>query len=318
MTTHKKIMQALVDTYGLDVQNVQLFYNGVSKLFKINTDEKTLILKAFQKNLRTSDEITYERKILTYLSANAILCSRPIEPITSGEEAIFFYKGLEYYGILMHEENGKNIDLINTDASQIFSFGKSLSQLHGVDLPDFKISYRSLTDPGELIKTLADQTYTPKCDLLPIINNLYDSFGGISYPPKNSTEMSICHGDAWPGNAMFFNGQCTLIDFEQSQASLPSFDVSTFLWWTLNHSRRDHALILWEAFKQGYGAGVDDILDNDISTLVKTNELRSLIFLYKNSELSEKAFAHLTLKSKWFTTILKPNLCAAEIWKLAP
>lgn len=315
MTMHSKLIQTLSEAYSLKILGTRLLYNGVNKIFKIDTDKKQLFFKIFKKTLRTSEEINYERKLLIYLSWNGISCSRPIEP-PSHQESIFPYNGLEYYGILMHEDIGKTIDN-DTDPSQIFNFGGALSRLHKVKLPDFSSSSCALTDTSELIKSLNDPSFKPQCNLLPLIIDLYESLDTLLPSKENPAQTSICHGDAWPGNAIFNNGSCTLIDFERSQPSLPIFDVATFLWWALGHKDRDYALLLWTQFKQGYGTDINEILKNDISTLIKLNELRSLVFLYKNAALSEKALAHVTNRTKWFTTDLKPNLVEREIWKLA-
>lgn len=316
MTEYRKLLESVGEHYALKALRIQLLHNGTNKVFRIGTDNTELILKLFPKKSRRREDIKKERDLMTYLLVNGISCPAIVEPLTLSKEALFTHGEVEYYGIMMHEQHGKSIGLDN-DPCLLFLLGEALSKLHKIQPPTFLSGACSFTYPSELMTSLEEQFYQPQCNILPLITDLYESFGTLHPHDNNMQPASICHGDAWPGNGIFGHSSCILIDFEHARLSLPIFDIATFLWWVLGHNNRDYAQLMWTHFKTGYGTEINSLLNSDLSTLLKINELRSLIFLYKNTPLSEGALASITHKCQWFTTILKSNLTEREIWKLA-
>jgi thiamine kinase-like enzyme len=140
-----------------------------------------------------------------------------------------------------------------------------------------------------------DTPYSKKIRTL--IVTLFNHIRALPSTPNNN--RSICHGDAWPGNALYHNNFCTLLDFEHTCISTPAFDISTFLWWAIGQQKNTNTTDAWNYFKQGYGETLENLLDENLPKLIKLNELRSLIFIANHIFINEELFGHLKTRTQW-------------------
>ncbi|MBZ9784265.1 phosphotransferase [Pseudomonas sp. REP124] len=294
MSSLNNLTLQILSAHKLAANNIGMIYNGVNKLFRVTTDNKTYILKIFRKSHTPINNIVYERKITQYLFSQKIDCTQVISS-TCNIEQLYTFEGAEYYGILTYESDGNQYSESSTYHHEAL-FGNALQKLHNCPRPTFNNPAFNPNNAHHLIsafdKSKNSQT-TRK--LKKIITILVNDISASKQYPATRTKYCVCHGDAWPGNALYQNNTCTLLDFEHARIFDPTFDVSTFIWWLtgVDHSENyKHAA--WNSFVNGYGASAKHLSNNKVPIYIKTNQLRSLIFLLNNITLNSQIieYAH--------------------------
>lgn len=153
-------------------------------------------------------------------------------------------------------------------------------------------------------------------NLRTLILKLYNNIQASLPAPISNNKLCICHGDAWPGNALYSENSCTLLDFEHSRISTPAFDISTFIWWALGQQNHTTNINAWKSLKQGYGEVLETRIDQNTPRFIKINELRSLVFIYNNILITDELFEHINKRTQWFIDSLPGSLNSVEILEL--
>jgi Ser/Thr protein kinase RdoA (MazF antagonist) len=316
MTLPQKLSTTLFNNYNLQAKDLQLIYNGMNKIFKFHSCNIGYALKLFHTDCRTPYQIQYERQLMMHLIVQGIECPEPISPCPDREEAVFKYLNQEYYGLLTHESKGVPFSPEN-DHSQIPAFGQALIKLHNCPPFPLKNPLPYLTDSNKLMEDFKRNASSKlRSRLESLIVKLYSSIQAHPIVTESNDTACICHGDAWPGNALYSENSCMLLDFEHSRISTPAFDISTFLWWALDHHDDLMHIDAWRKLKIGYGDYLDRLLNKNTSRYIKINELRSLIFVHKNIEITEELFEHINDRALWIMKILPPASNSIKILEL--
>lgn len=319
MSTYNSLAELLHDEYNLQVNVTTNIYDAINKIFQITTDTDTLIIKLINRHHCTKYRISFERKIMNYAYSNHINVSQPFLP-TSKNEPIYRLEDQAYYSILTRKCTGHQHSSNSSHQTNYILFGKALSELHNLPTPQLNNPKFDTSKPSHLISTISAHSNSPLANILKtIIYNLYQNIESTRAAEIENTKRCICHGDAWPGNALYSNNSCTLIDFEHTRIADPTFDISTFIWWLtgLNYSEREK-FNLWKNFAKGYGMAEKSLLNKNTKTMIKINQLRSLIFLYNNIILNKEIinYAHLQTSNliNKLNTSLKQDQILEALW----
>lgn len=316
MTFAPELSPALFRAYGLQPSELELIYDGVNKIFKFSASNAKLILKLFNRNNRNQYQISYERRIMKHVRANKIGCIEPLDPTSDKGEQVYLYLGQKYYGILTHEDKGATFTPENCH-SQIPMFGTSLYKLHNCKRPNLVNPPPNLIDAFQLISHLKKSVDSPHASKLKVlILKLFDNIQAYPTMPESNDNLSICHGDAWPGNALYSENSCILLDFEHSRVSTPAFDISTFIWWALGQHNDSTNINAWKSLEQGYGDVLETRIDKNTPRYIKINELRSLAFIYNHILITDELFEHINKRTLWLMDALPPSLKGVEILEL--
>lgn len=316
MTPDSRMLLALSQTYALNITNLELLYDGINKIFACNANETELILKLSPTDIRNPRQIAYERRLTKHVHTNGIECAKPLFPNNGKKEKIYIYSGRQYYGTLTHKIKGTPFTP-EISHSQLYAFGLSLSKLHKCVQPHLATPPPSLINATQIVKKLSspiDSVHMGR--LRKIIKKLFDDIQShpIALDPNNAS--CICHGDAWPGNALYIKNSCVLLDFEHSRICQPAFDISTFLWWMLGQHDDKSRITAWDRFQEGYGDALAIRLDNNTATYIKINELRSLVFLYDHVHINDEIFEHINQQTRWLLKELSRPLMGCELLAL--
>lgn len=286
MIGQNSLLHEISQGYAIQAERAELIYNGINKIFRISNSTKHFILKIFRKNEHTKYQISFERNMMTHLLINKLDCIEPIFP-ESHEEQIYVFDNQTYYGILSYEHNGTTY---TANSAHELLFGRALLKLHNCPAPPFINPKKSSTSPNQIIKKLRKIRDYPQANLLKkIIIKLFEDIEKTSTPHTQHFKRHICHGDAWPGNALYSKNHCTLIDFEHTNISDPAFDIATFMWWLTGvEDKEEQKLTIWNNFTSGYGGTIESYINKYTPTLIKTNQLRNLVFLHNNIVISEE------------------------------
>jgi Ser/Thr protein kinase RdoA (MazF antagonist) len=307
MSSTQELTRALLKAYDLQASEFELIYDGINKIIKFRANNKNLTLKLFNQNNRTHYQISYERKIVHHIIDNKIACIVPIDTITNQSEQIYRYEGQHYYGIVTIEDTGCTFTPTENLESQISIFGESLYKLHTCKLPNLPSPHPYFTDENRLISRLRKDIDTPYSkEIKALIITLFKHIHTL--PSTLSNKRSICHGDAWPGNALYHKNSCVLLDFEHTSISTPAFDISTFIWWATGQQNNTEAINAWSYFKQGYGETLENLFNEDLPRLIKLNELRSLVFIANYIVINEELLGHLKTRTQWFIDAFPSDL----------
>ncbi|BCX69576.1 phosphotransferase enzyme family protein [Pseudomonas izuensis] len=291
MSISEELLSKISNTYEIQAISAQLIYDGVNKILQISDNTETFILKLFKKIKHSKSRISFERTILTHLNSHDINCIHVITP-NANKEQTYEFNGKTYYGLMTRLCLGNQYSPHNKDM-HCFLFGKALFRLHECPTESFTNPKFNTSNIHHLMRSLKKDNSSPAVQLRKTITNLFDNIS-LSLPPLAPPfEQCICHGDAWPGNALYFKDRCKLIDFEHARLADPALDIATFLWWLsgaeLNESKK---LTAWENFTQGYGESIEPRINEHTSTLIKTIQLRSLVFIHNNILLTEEILEH--------------------------
>ncbi|WP_420234202.1 phosphotransferase enzyme family protein [Pseudomonas sp. ABY48] len=317
MTLSRELSVVLLNDYNLQANGLNLTYDGTNKIIKFHSGNLKYVLKLFPANCRTSYQIQYERQLIMHLIVQGIECPKPIPPCLDREESVFKYLNQDYYGLLTHESKGVPFSPEN-DHSQIPAFGRALIRLHNCSPFPLKNHLPYLTDPTKLMEGIKRDASTQlKSRLESLILKLYSSIQTHPIAPESNDTSCICHGDAWPGNALYSENSCVLLDFEHSRISTPAFDISTFLWWALDQHDDIVHIDAWRKLKIGYGDCLDRLLSKNTSRYIKINELRSLIFLHNHIDITDELFDHINERALWIMKILPSASDPIKILELA-
>lgn len=316
MTPDPKILLALSQAYALNITNLELLYDGINKIFACNANETELILKLSPTNIRTPRQIAYERQLVKHVHTNGIECAKPLRPNNGKKEKNYIYSGRQYYGILSRKIRGTPFTP-EMSHSQLSAFGLSLSKLHECVHPHLATPPPSLINASQLVEKLSNPIDSVHMSRLrKIIKNLFDDIQSRPIALDSNNASCICHGDAWPGNALYTKYSCVLLDFEHSRVCQPAFDISTFLWWMLGQHDGKSRIAAWDRFQEGYGDALAIRLDNNTATYIKINELRSLVFLYNHVHINDEIYEHINQQTRWLLKELSRPLKGRELLAL--
>lgn len=304
LTLPREFLILLLDNYNLKAKDTQLAHDGTNKIIKFHCNDIKYVLKLFPTNCRTPYQIQYERKLMSHLTDQEIKCPGPIPQPPNKKELVFKYSNQEYYGLLTLESNGVPFSPKN-DHSQIPAFGRALIKLHNCPPFPLKNPLPHLADSTKLMESVKREASSKiKIHLENLILKLYSSIQTHPTTPQPNDTRCICHGDAWPGNALYSEKSCVLLDFEHSRVSTPAFDISTFLWWALDQDDNLVHIDAWRQLKIGYGDSLDLLLNKNTSRYIKTNELRSLIFILNHIDVTDELFEHISNRAIWIMKVL--------------
>ncbi|MNQ51677.1 serine/threonine protein kinase [compost metagenome] len=288
-----RLKRSISETYDLEVKHIELIYNAINKIFRITSNNGTLILKLFKKNDHSNYKISFERKVMLHIFFHQINIIEPIPP-ASPQEQIYQFENQLYFGILTRECSGDLYFTKNNTQTHNYLFGQILFKLHNSPPPSLRNPKYDTTNSEHLILKLEKSNHSWQVfQLKQIIDTLYTNIKETTQSHTESVRKCICHGDAWPGNALYFSKTCTLIDFEHTRISDPAFDIATFIWWLSGSEYKESEKFkAWECFTRGYGDSINQLLNRKLSTLIKINQLRSLVFLHNNIIISDEILEH--------------------------
>ncbi|MNV33246.1 homoserine kinase [compost metagenome] len=320
MNSLDSLMRSISEAYDLHIKHIELIYDAVNKIFRITNDNDSLIFKIFNKRDHSKQRISFERKITSHISSRQ---PNSINPILAKAqiEKTYLYENQFYYGIPTRECTG-NPYLTNAGAqSDDYLFGQALFTLHHIPPPPFRNPKHDTSNVKHLISKLGSPNRSQKTiQLKTIIQTLHNDINLTTLSHTERMKRCICHGDAWPGNALYSSNACTLIDFEHTRISDPAFDVATFIWWLTGSEHTElEKLKSWEQFVNGYGESIKQLINNSTPALIKTNQLRSLIFLHNNIIINEEILEYAQRRTSHLLEKLTPHLKSEQLlealWK---
>ncbi|MGE8067533.1 phosphotransferase [Pseudomonas sp. NPDC089569] len=319
MTYSNSLIHQILYAYDLQPNNIEVIYSGINKVLRITARNKRYIFKMFKKSDFTKSKIAFERKIMMHIHSKKINCAEVISPICTTEQTYTLDNQL-YFGIMMHESLGKQYST-TIDNNYDFLFGQALFELHNCPKPALRNPQKNLNNAHHLTSKIGNDTLSGQTtQLKKIILNLVYDIGLSNQKPLTRTTYCICHGDAWPGNAIYRKKACSLIDFEHTRLFDPTFDIATFIWWlTGSELNEDKKYSIWKQFTSGYGDTVKKLTNNKIPTYIKTNQLRSLIFLLNNIFVNDEILDYAHQQTFNFVHRLKPyssfDKLLEDLWK---
>ncbi|VVP65056.1 Homoserine kinase [Pseudomonas fluorescens] len=320
MNSINSLLYKISVAYDIHANNAEIIYDGVNKIFRISTDKENFALKIFNKKKSTKYKISFERTIMDHIISNGLDCIQPIFP-KSNKEQTYTFENQIYYGILTREIIGASYS-VNNQSFHDFLFGQALFKLHNCPTPTFTNPKQSTSNANQLISNLKKHDYSFETSCLKkIILNLFHNIVQTPLPYPQHTKRRICHGDAWPGNALYSVNSCTLIDFEHTRISDPAFDIATFMWWLtgLDHEETQK-LTAWNNFILGYGNSIESYINEHTPTLIKINQLRNLTFLHDNIIISEEILEIARQQTTFLLDRLTPYInheqLTESLWKV--
>lgn len=293
MNSLDSLMRSISETYDLHIKHMELIYDAVNKIFRITNDNDSLIFKILNKRDHSKQRISFERKITLHISSHQPNSIKPILAKAQIEKT-YLYENQFYYGILTRECTGNPYLTNASDQSDDYLFGQALFTLHHIPPPPLRNPKHDTSNVKHLISKLGSPNCSQKTiQLKKIIQTLHNDINLTTLSHSGRKRRCICHGDAWPGNALYSSNACTLIDFEHTRISDPAFDVATFIWWLMGseHTKLEK-FKSWEQFSNGYGESIKHLINNSTPALIKTNQLRSLIFLHNNIIINKEVLEY--------------------------
>ena len=257
--TYSTIAQEAVATalfyhYNLgQIKNCQFWYNGLSDIYRLETNHARYIFRISHHHWRSRTEIEFELEFLTFLRQHHLPVASPI-PTNTGELCLEITapEGSRY-GTLFEYAEG-SVPMGDVDCSQSHKLGETLAKLHQASHSFQPVSERaSLTpqltidDSVAIIAPFLEKRWWDRQTLLAIAETAKEKLAKL---PKTPPFWTVCWGDPHSGNTHFTeNNQLTLFDFDQCGYGWRAFDLAKFRQVSMqagcSHKVR-------EAFLQGY------------------------------------------------------------------
>ncbi len=199
-------------------------------IYKINSDEKSYILRLVAKKRRSIEQVNSELHFQNYLYSQGADVISPISAL-SGDYCISCeIKGKEYLASAFEFAYGKDWDERNDlNDETIFLIGKALGKIHRLSKeykPNMQVFSRPLwCDSHELLKapTLYEK-YNPE---------LYKAFVShidlLHSLPTSNNEFGLTHGDFLMSNYIIDGNKITVIDFDECEYSWYAMDLAICL-----------------------------------------------------------------------------------------
>lgn len=269
---------------------LELKVDGVNKTFYATFNDQDGYLRMSPLGLHPKTDIDFE--YATMLSAEYQAPSALVKPLAKPIQATI--GGQRYCGLLSSTARGEPFSDTLEDIS---SFAVSLAKLHVAEiptlnfLPEFPKRRREGIRKGHSAGRLGV--------------GIKSIESGLAVKPLEENDPVICHGDAWPGNALF-SDTAVLFDFEHTFVGPREFDLGTVAWWLLGRQDKMHSMNLWETFMNRYLEETKIKVNFGLlPTCILQNEIRSLRFLDQ--------FA--VLPTEVYPSVVKRAIDLAQDWR---
>lgn len=228
--------------------------------------------------LHSHTELVSEATLLKKIEAAGVPACRISNNVAQSVFGPVAIGGVKYNGLITKALVGQTFP---QDPFSAKAFGKSIAKLHGVSTP--------------LVCSI--NTHAQKVELSKLKFGEFEAIGNRVKAAAEQLVLQIaemtfgqCHGDAWPGNAIYDGMRANLIDFEDQIYGPLSYDIGTYLWWTFANEVKQSELSL--AFFEGYHAHRRiECSDVELRYQILMKELKNLEFLGLRVELSKDAKA---------------------------
>lgn len=246
------LKEHVVSRYDLGVaRDVEFLKMGLNDTYRVRTDDRLYILRAYRAGWRCESEIRFELDALTHLQRKKATISYPI-PTRDGDLVVEIDapEGKRFATLFSFAESGGDA----TDRVEIArQFGVAAAAIHaGTD--DFHgTQSRFKLDLGHLIdaplSTISPHLSTRSRDL-EWLNDLAARLrSALSATPIDELDFGFCHGDLHGGNAAAKDGMVTFFDFDCCGMGWRAYDLAVFRW---NGHHAAAEITDWDAFLDGY------------------------------------------------------------------
>lgn len=263
--------QVLKSLLGEDHAKILLVVNGVNKNYRVECSRGDFYARFSPETLHARHELQFEALTLSTLSKLSAPSCTPFNINEGSVHGPYEVHGVWYNVLLTNTIAGTSV---SSNELEFLSFGKSLALIHLVQM-DRGLSFQDRFGTPEIQKG-------PFYDVSKSILEYIDSCESQDY------EVTICHGDAWPGNAINHNGVLTLFDFEYVHLGNPLYDIGTFAWYLLSEYNASSRK-LFESFLKGYNSRRQLLLrDSAIRQNIALKDLHTLSFLSNFIDLTDE------------------------------
>ena len=248
------LIELVVNNYDLgSVDKCLLWNRGLSDIYLVESETKTLILRISHHHWRSHSEIDFELKLLDFLHQRHLPVAYPISTLDNAlYVTIPALEGDRYAALFPYAEGSVPLGDLNPTQSEIF--GATLGKLHdtGSDFtygaPPKALNLEYLLDNS--LNTILPflQEYSEDWDYLQQkADKMKEQLVDL---PQEAPYWGICWGDPHSGNAHFTSDDnITIFDFDQCGYGWRAFDIAKFLHVSLSAgiSRK-----VRDAFFEGY------------------------------------------------------------------
>lgn len=251
--------------------------NGVNKALRVKTDEIDVFARFSPTNLHSRQDMEKEAEFLDRLAqAEAPSCRlyrHKNQPVCGP----FVVGGTQYHLLFSETIHGR--EMIRT-ASDTKAFGQALGMIHALPLGRAKYGGHQFAD---ISTSPAPSRFH---DILKELGDLAEAIR-----PTQTKRLGLCHGDAWLGNALKYEGEAVLFDFEFSHIGDMSYDVANFIW-ALRSEELSNQLELFGSFVEGYRQSFNvKYSSSELRKNIVQKEINNLVFLSDHVALSPEVTA---------------------------
>jgi Ser/Thr protein kinase RdoA (MazF antagonist) len=244
------------------IQSCRQFHHSFNTSYWVDTVKRRYVVRVIAARHRTRADLEAEVTLLTHLRDKGVPVQAPIprrdgqfiSELVSGERVIVL-EFVEGQALFISEDR-------HMTEAQARQFGEVLARLHeatnelelSYDKPDLSLEYLLFESARLITEKLSNskpvtyiQRVAQEVALRITLLNL----------PKESPVYGICHGDYFPGNAIWdSDGRCTIIDFDFAAPGYRAYDIGIFLQ-TLNARVKDPSLA--DALRVHFLSGYESI-----------------------------------------------------------
>jgi Ser/Thr protein kinase RdoA (MazF antagonist) len=282
----------ILSSYPIDVKSVVSINYEYNATLKVETtDGQLFALRINTNSPRTPENLRAEIAFVRLLAEDGrVKVPHPIE----NREGNFYTSirheasGRMFHCVLYSWILGEELEEEPQDEQQLFALGAAMSTMHlaveGFDLPEGS-SLPTFDDPLWWTEDfLLSEKSVLDAEAKDLISQALAAIkSGVAKFYANGTPRVI-HADMHGGNALWYEGSLSVIDFDDCGIGFPLQDLATALYY-LDTPEQD------AAFRQGYEsiAPVPQCSEKELSMLFLQRRIVLLNYLYETSNLEHRS-----------------------------
>ncbi len=244
------------------IQSCRQFHHSFNTSYWVDTVKRRYVARVISARHRTRADLEAEVTLLTHLRDKGVPAQAPIprqdgtfvSELPSGERVMV----LEYV-------EGEALFIIedrHMTEAQARQFGEVLARLHratnklelSYDKPDLSLEYLLFESAHLIAEKVSDSK--PATYIQRVAQEVASQITRLNLP-KEPPVYGVCHGDYFPGNAIWGSaGSCTIIDFDFAAPGYRAYDIGIFFQ-TLNARVKDQSLA--DALRVHFLSGYESI-----------------------------------------------------------
>ncbi|MDR9856206.1 phosphotransferase [Paenibacillus sp. VCA1] len=247
----------VLDHHGTDIHLLGGYFNNVYEI----TSEVPIVVKIFNREFNTEQEILSEIEWTQFLHENGVNVSIPI--IINGESYINNLAN-DLFFVAYEKVKGTHIDINGEDWNeQLFKqWGKGMGTMHSLS-KKYKGKYKRPEWNEHKIYQMSMDSFDSK-----IKEKWEQCLENIKSMGKSEELYGIIHGDLNHHNFIYDKGEITYIDFGDSEFNWFAYDIAIAIYHASqtikDRTQRDQfASIFFNSFIEGY------LMENSVNEILK-------------------------------------------------